>query len=491
MRTALDDLARWAREAPDRPAVAEGARVFADYATLARRVAGLAAAMDARGIGAGDRVALLSRNAPRYFEALLAIWSCGAAAVPVNARLAEAETSWILTHADVSLVCAGPDLAAQAGASGREVITLGGEAWEEAASSGTDFAARAVAADDLAWLFYTSGTTGRPKGAMITHRNLDAMCRGYLASVDPEPPWAAILHPSPLSHGSGLYALVHLRQGAVQVVPGSGGFDPAEMAGLLRDWPGAVFFAAPTILRRLVAAGVDLSPLKAAIYGGAPMPVADVRAFLGAYGPKLAQLYGQGEAPMTLTALTRQQMAEGDAALLESAGFAQAGVEIAVLGPDGTPVPQGERGEVAARGDIVCAGYWRDEAATGATFGGGWLRTGDVGWLREDGLLTLVDRSKDLIISGGYNIYPREIEEVLARHEGVMEAAVISRPHDDYGEEVVAYVVGSADAAVLEAHCLAHLARYKRPRAWRFVEALPRNAYGKVLKTELRDREHK
>ena len=485
MRFFVEDLAHWAQHALDSPAVASGAQVVATYGDLAERVACRGAALTRRGIGSGDRVAILSGNCPEYFEALLAIWHAGAAAVPVNARLAEAETSWILDHARVALCLASPPLADQACKGCADVVQMGGAEWDRFVAHASP--AVEVCPDDLAWLFYTSGTTGRPKGAMITHRNLDAMCKGYFASVDATPPWRAILHPAPLSHGSGLYALAQLRKGAVQVVPASGGFDPAEMEALVATWPGAVFFAAPTILRRLVAAGVDLSPLKAAIYGGAPMPVADVEAYLATYGPRLAQLYGQGEAPMTITGLTAQQVAQGDAVVRESAGYAQKGVEIAVLGPDGA-VPHGATGEVAVRGPVVCAGYWRDPAATEATFADGWLRTGDVGWLREDGLLTLVDRSKDLIISGGYNIYPREVEEVLAAHPGVTEVAVVSRPDAEYGEAVVAYVVAGAGVtdAALDAACLARLARYKRPNRVVFVDALPRNAMGKVVAADVR-----
>ncbi|MGR3500989.1 class I adenylate-forming enzyme family protein [Pseudaestuariivita sp.] len=481
---AVADLIRHAEDRPDAPAVALGAETLWTFADLKDRVSRRASAFAARGLGSGSRIAILSANAPAYIETLLAIWWCGAAAVPINARLAEAETTWILTHSEANLICASAALTPQAAASGVPVVTMSGADWEDLLEPAPP---TEIDDTDLAWLFYTSGTTGRPKGAMITHRNLDAACKGYLASVDPEAPWPAILHPSPMSHGSGLYALPILRQGGVQVIPASGGFQEAELETLIATWPGSVFFAAPAILRRLVATGADLAPLKAAIYGGAPMPVADIDAFLEAYGPKLAQLYGQGEAPMTISALTRRQLGTGDERLKASAGYAQEGVEVAILDSDGTPLPTDTSGEVAVRGDIVCAGYWKNLEATVQTFAGGWLRTGDVGRIDADGLLTLVDRSKDLIISGGYNIYPREVEEVLATHPNVTEVAVIGRADPVYGETVVACVVGTATEAELDALCLAQIARYKRPRAYRYLSELPRNAYGKVLKRQLRE----
>ena len=212
------------------------------------------------------------------------------------------------------------------------------------------------------------------------------------------------------------------------------------------------------------------------------------------FGPRFAQIYGQGESPMTITALAGDA---SDAAhpryreRLASVGVGAAVVEVDVARRRRPALPPGEIGEVLVRGDIVMQGYWRDPEATAAALQGGWLHTGDVGVLDDDGFLTLRDRSKDLIISGGSNIYPREVEEVLLQHPAVPEAAVIGRPDPEWGEVVVAFVVpapGRVDAEALDAHCLAHIARFKRPKGYRFVDALPKNNYGKVLKTELRAR---
>jgi acyl-CoA synthetase (AMP-forming)/AMP-acid ligase II len=226
------------------------------------------------------------------------------------------------------------------------------------------------------------------------------------------------------------------------------------------------------------------------------MYLADLITALERFGPRLYHLYGQGESPMTITGLDRKRHAQAlslqDHTMLSSAGYARTGVAWRVVDPDdGRELADGEVGEVVTRSDCVMQGYLDDAAANARSLRGGWLWTGDLGSRDARGLLTLKDRSKDLIISGGSNIYPREIEEVLTTHAGVAECAVVSRPHADWGEEVIAFVVPrvgavAVDAAALDALCLANIARFKRPKAYRFVDTLPKNNYGKVLKTELR-----
>jgi long-chain acyl-CoA synthetase len=353
--------------------------------------------------------------------------------------------------------------------------------------------------DDPAWLFYTSGTTGRPKGATLTHRNLLMMSLSYFADIDPVGANDSILHAAPISHGSGLYGLPHVARGAVSVIPESGGADPAEIAALIRRWPGMSFFAAPIMVKRLAGdpdiVAADLTNLKTIIYGGAPMYLADLEAALDVFGPRLAQIYGQGETPMTITALSKADHADrGDPRWrdrLQSVGFPRTDVEVRVVGDDDLELPTGEIGEVVVRGDVVMAGYWNQPEATAETLRGGWLHTGDVGSFDDDGYLTLRDRSKDLIISGGMNIYPREVEEALLRHPGVRAVSVVGRPDPEWGEAVVAFVVADGDAPPtvddLDRTCLDTIARFKRPKDYRFVDALPTNNYGKVLKRELRD----
>ena len=342
--------------------------------------------------------------------------------------------------------------------------------------------------DDAAWLFYTSGTTGVPKGAMLTHRNMQFQTDAYFADIDKLGPGDNALHPAPLSHGSGLYGLPHFAAGAVNVIPESGHFEPGEIFELLERWPNTSFFAAPTMVVRLLASGAARRPqsLKTIVYGGAPMYVADCLRALELFGPRLYQLYGQGESPMTITGLTQADHAAKRN--LESCGVPRTGVEVRIFDADDREVSFGEAGEIVTRSDCVMAGYWQDPAATAKALRGGWLHTGDVGSMDAAGYLTIRDRSKDMIISGGSNIYPREIEEVLLRHPAVAECSVVGRPHPEWGEEVVAFLVLRQKISVeeLEKLCLSNIARFKRPRDYRFVDALPKNNYGKVLKTELR-----
>jgi long-chain acyl-CoA synthetase len=490
--------------APDRPALARGTEITATYAGHAERSARLAGAFrNELGLVAGDRIALAMKNDPAYSEILFGAWHAGCAAVPMNARLHPREFAWILENSGARVCFVSPDLAEGIGEFAASIPSL-----EYVVVAGTRtydalFAAeRAPMADadgdDLAWVFYTSGTTGRPKGAMLTHRNLRAMNEAYFANVDTIAPEDCIIHAAPMSHGSGLYILPHVERGACQVVPGSGGFDPDEVFSLLPHWPGATFFFAPTMVTRLLSApgiaDADLSNLKTIVYGGAPMYVEDCLKALDLLGPKLVQIYGQGESPMTITAVSREIHTESGHpryhARLASVGPAQTCVEVRIADENDAPVPAGEIGEILVRGDVVMKGYWQNEAASAETLRGGWLHTGDMGALDEEGFLTLKDRSKDVIISGGSNIYPREVEEVLLRHDGVLECSVIGRPHPDWGEEVVAFVVPKPGAEVREAEldvlCLEEIARFKRPKAYRFIDALPKNNYGKVLKTELR-----
>jgi long-chain acyl-CoA synthetase len=414
-------------------------------------------------------------------------------AVPVNARLHRDEIAYILEHSGTAVVVADPEHAGDVDAA----VIAPGEEWERiTASPPAPLADRGP--DDPAWLFYTSGTTGRPKGATLTNRNLLLMTLSYYADIDAVMPRDCILQAAPLSHGAGLYGLPHVARGAVSVMPG--GVDGEEIAALLRRWPGMSFFAAPTMVKRLAGdpalADADLSNLKTIIYGGAPMYLADLEDALAVFGPRLAQIYGQGETPMTITALSKADHAEQEHPRwrdrLQSVGVARTDTEVRVVDGEDRELPPGEVGEVVVRGDVVMAGYWNEPDATAEALRGGWLHTGDVGSFDADGYLTLRDRSKDLIISGGMNIYPREVEEALLHHAGVGSVAVVGRPDPEWGEAVVAFVVPAEGAAPppadeLDRTCLDRIARYKRPRDYRFVDALPTNNYGKVVKRELHD----
>ena len=496
-------LERTGRSAGHRLAIAAGEQPLVRYDELLDRVRRLAGGLRLRAkLKPGARVALAMRNCPEYLEVLYACWHAGLVAVPVNAKLHAREFAFILGNSGASACFTTPDLTA----------TIAKALANEAAvpiETGSDHYRHLLAAeplpladvrpDDPAWLFYTSGTTGHPKGAMLSHRNLLAMSFCYFADVDATSPWLAILHAAPMSHGSGLYALPHVMQGSCHVIPESGGFDAEEIFALIARWPQAVFFAAPTMVKRLLDCerAADTANLKTIIYGGGPMYVDDCIAALERFGPKLAQLYGQGESPMTITALSRAMHEDRShprwRERLASVGVAQSAVEVRVADRDDRTLPAGETGEILVRGDSVMQGYWQRPEATAETLRNGWLHTGDFGCFDEDGFLTLKDRANDLIISGGTNIYPREVEEVLVGHPDVAEVSVIGAPDREWGERVVAYVVlrpGAAeDPSALDAHCLAQIARFKRPRAYRFIDALPKNNYGKVLKTALRELE--
>jgi len=472
-------LLRSARWLPDRPAIAVGQRVVCTYRDLAARVGRKAYALRNHfSLQAGDRVAIAMKNCPEYFEVLFACWHAGLTAVPMNAKLHAREFAYILENSGAKRCFVSPDLQADIPSG-----LLAKELHAEDAMEAVD-----VTPEDPAWLFYTSGTTGVPKGAMLTHRNLVFMSQTYFSDIDKLGPGDAILHAAPLSHGSGLYALPHFAAGAVHVIPESGHFEPEEIFDLLDHWDGASFFAAPTMIVRLLASRAARAPrkLKTITYGGAPMYVADCLRAIDLFGPRLYQLYGQGESPMTITGLSQEF--HRDKIHLDTCGIPRTGCEVKIFDEDDRELPPGEVGEIVTRSDCVMAGYWNNAAASEKTLRGGWLHTGDVGSIDAAGFLTIRDRSKDMIISGGANIYPREIEEVLLRHPAVAECSVVGRPHPEWGEEVVAFVVSKnpVPARELEELCLQNIARFKRPRDYRFVESLPKNNYGKVLKTELR-----
>ncbi|WP_108880609.1 AMP-binding protein [Anderseniella sp. Alg231-50] len=501
------NLAHWiernALEHPDGSAVGKGRDIILTHGELRDRVERLAAGLLGLGLIRGDRVALAMKNVPEYFEVLFAIWHAGLAAVPMNAKLHASEFTYILENSGCKACFVTPALGetiTAADANGVDhIIDVTSETYADLLGS-EPVKICFVEPDELAWLFYTSGTTGRPKGAMLSHRNIVAMTLNYFVDFDRVMPHDCIIHPAPLSHGSGMWMFPHVCAGACNIVPASGGFDPVEIYDLLAHWTGVSMFAAPTMVRRLTtwAGDAAITNLKLIIYGGAPMYVEDCIAALDRFGPKLAQLYGQGESPMTITHLSREDIAGRDHPKwrhrLGTAGVADACVHVRVVGEDGAEVPVGEKGEIVCRGDSVMLGYWNNPEATASALRDGWLWTGDVGVFDEDGYLTLTDRSKDLIISGGTNVYPREIEEVLLQMPELAEVCVIGRPHPEWGEIVIAYLVREPGRDLqdeqVDAYCLANMARFKRPKAYRFVDVLPKSNYGKILKTEVREIEN-
>jgi acyl-CoA synthetase (AMP-forming)/AMP-acid ligase II len=490
-----------ARRQPEAPAVSDGVHDWS-YREFARRVSCLAGGLCARGLEPGDRILLCMENCAEFLEMMFACWMSGLCAVPVNARLHAREVEHIAQNSRARLLVATPALASGLAALEQSVETLspiistGSDSYAALLTAGPPIRPVHSTPTDRAWLFYTSGTTGRPKGAVLSHRNLLFMSHCYYADIDALDERDTNLHAGPLSHGAGLYALPHLLRGGHQVVLPH--FDVDAVLDALARHSRVSMFAAPTMLTRLVHApavpAADLRNLRTIFYGGGPMYVADLERALKLFGPRLYQLYGQGESPMTITGLTKRMHADEAHPRwrdrLGSCGVPRTGVLVKTVDDRDRELPPGEVGEVVTRSDCVMEGYWENPEASAETLRGGWLHTGDLGSFDEDGFLTLRDRSKDMIISGGSNIYPREIEEVLLRHPDLVEVSVVGRPHPEWGEEVVAFVVARPGADIasdgLDRLCLDHIARFKRPRHYRFVDALPKNNYGKVLKTELR-----
>jgi long-chain acyl-CoA synthetase len=495
-------LLRSAKVFPDRPAIAYGTQELYNYRDLAARALALSGSLRGYfGLRRGERVALYLQNSPYYLEILFAIWHAGLVAVPINHKLHVKEVDFIVEDAGATLLFVSGELPAgqlaTPSAQPLQVIATGSQEYH-ALFHDTEASAATNDPSDLAWLFYTSGTTGKPKGVMLTHANLLAMTLCYCADVDTPGMDDSMLYAAPLSHGAGLYSLAQVLVGGRHLIPESGGFDCGEIFALSHKFKNLTMFAAPTMVRRLVEHGAnhdsDPTGIKTIVYGGGPMYLEDIRWALEVIGNRFVQIYGQGESPMTITALSRFHLGNGShpryLERLASVGVAQTAVEVRVVDGDGQLLPVGESGEIVVRGDTVMSGYWGNPTATLNTIRDGWLYTGDVGVFDGDGFLTLKDRSKDIIISGGSNIYPREVEEVLLLHPAVAEVSVVGRSSHEWGEDVIAFIVSEPELEVslaeLDALCRQHIARFKRPKEYRLVLGLPKNNYGKVLKSELR-----
>ena len=503
-------LTKSARTYPRNLAVACGPRRWT-YARFNERVNRLAHAFGRLGVGHGDHVAILMQNLPEMLESMFACFKAGAAAVPINFRLHANEYAFVIDHSESELVVISAEFNAPISQIRdrlprvRHIVTIADahegildyETLIRAESAGFDDAD--VDPDDVAWVFYTSGTTAQPKGALLTHRNLLAMTMNFYSDIcQGFGPDDVALHAAPLSHGSGLYALPNVGKAAANIIPETVSFDVEKILEAIEAYGVTNMFAAPTMVKRMAESPAlyryDLRSLRILNYGGGPMLAQDLRVAIEKLGPCLVQLYGQGESPMTITFLphrdhvlngTPQQMKR-----LSSVGFARTDVEIRILDREDFELAPGDIGQIVTRSDLVMKGYWRNPEATAAALKDGWLHTGDVGYMDEDGYVFLLDRSKDLIISGGENIYPREIEEVLIRHPSVFEVAVIGVPHPEWGEAVKAVVVKAPGRDVsgeeLIDFCKGRIASFKKPGSVDFVEELPKNNYGKVVKNVIR-----
>jgi acyl-CoA synthetase (AMP-forming)/AMP-acid ligase II len=501
-------LTNTARSYPDRVGfIWEGRQ--RTYGESNRRADALAFALRDLGVGPGDRVALYLYNCPEVMEAMFATWKLGAVVVPLNAKFTADEVEYHVGDPRAGVMITGPE-SAQAVHKMRdrlptlEHVIVAGETTNGDialdglldAFSGQPFPTVDVDENDLAWLAYTSGTTGRPKGAMLTHKVLTFESLAALADsmrLDVED---VGMHAAPLTHGSGHNALVFTMKGCSQVIHSPAGFDVELFLEQVARHRVSALFMVPTMIKLVAdhpkAAGADLSSLKWVIYGGSPMYVEDLRKALSLFGNVFVQLFGQTESPMTGTILRAQEhVLDGPlAARLASCGRARAGVQIRIVDEADDPVPAGEVGEICIRGGSVMKGYWERPEETAETLRGGWLHTGDVGKMDEAGYVYILDRTKDMVISGGLNIYPREIEEVLLAHPSVAEVCVFGVPDDKWGEAVKAHVVLGNGDRVSEAEIIGfvgeRLAPYKKPKSVEFVDSLPKTTYGKLDKRAVR-----
>lgn len=493
-------LTHWATERPDRVAMREEDRVFT-YGDLEERTARVATALLAAGLRKGDRVAWIGKNSDLYFTLFYGAARAGIVMAPIGWRLSPTEWAYVVNDTRAKIVFTGPGFEAVPGqlagklehdprivgaAEARALIDNTARAPFEPAGQG-----------DAVLQLYTSGTTGNPKGAVLSNRNLFALRKHSNDADMPYTKWEddeAVLVAMPCAHiggtGLGIMALAAGLPGVILAEFNPDGvFDAVEHHGVTR------FFIVPAALQMLLmhprCASVDYSRLKYILYGAAPIPLELLRQCIKMFGADFIQAYGMTETTGTICMLPPEDHDPEGNARMRSAGKALPGVEIVILGPDGNSVPQGEVGEVVTRSSNNMIGYWNLPEATAKTMtGDGWIHTGDAGYLDADGYLFIHDRMKDMIISGGENVYPAEVESAIFGHPAVQEVAVIGIPDQKWGETVKAVVVPKPGMSVEEADIIAwareRIAAFKAPRSIDVIEALPRNASGKILRKDLR-----
>jgi acyl-CoA synthetase (AMP-forming)/AMP-acid ligase II len=500
-------LVHTARHFGERPGLIQGDRAWT-WSALEERVRRAANALAARGVRHGDRVLVHSRNCNALFESMWACWRIGAVWVPTNFRLTPPEVAYLAqsSRATAHIFDTGfPDHAAAArDANSAAHLFLGigdgeSETWETLVSEigAPELEVADVDRDDVCWFFYTSGTTGRPKAAMLTHGQMAFVTVNHLCDLMPDTTEEDVsLVVAPLSHGAGIHAITQVARGAASVLLETERFDCEEAWALVEKHCVSNMFTVPTILTMLTThPAVDRfnhSSLRYVIYAGAPMYRADQQHALRKLGNVLVQYFGLGEVTGNITVLPpRMHSVEDDPCYpIGSCGFPRTGIDIAILSGDGNRLQANETGEICVRGPAVFAGYFENDEANEKAFAKGWFHTGDLGHFDRRGFLYITGRASDMYISGGSNVYPREVEELLLTHGAVAEACVVGVPHEKWGEAGVAVLVASpgsaVDAAVIMHYLDGKLSRYKLPSRILFWEALPKSGYGKVAKAEVK-----
>ena len=471
---------------PGGPCLADGDREL-DNATFAAEVRRVSGALSGMGIGRGDVVAVVLPNSVELVTTMFAAWRLGAALTPVNPALTRPEVQYQLTDSGARLVVADDSSLSKVEGGAARACVADELVRREGA---TDVMPPRTETDELALMIYTGGTTGRPKGVMLDHANLMATAAMIVDWFDMTAADRCLLV-LPLFHVNGIMVSVVsplVAGGSTVIAPR---FDPKTFWDLVERVRPTYFSAVPTIYAMLTGLPAEVRPdtasLRCVVCGAAPMPAAAIHAFEDRYGVAILEGYGQSEGTVVTTANPLTGLRKPG-----TVGLPLPEQEVRVVGEDDAPLPPGQVGEVTVRGPNVMRGYLGKPKETAETLRGGWLHTGDLGRFDEDGYLVLVDRLKDMIIRGGENIYPKEIEDVLHTHPSVLEAAVVGRPDPLFGEEPVAFVVLrpglAAEPDELIEHCQTVLAKFKVPRAV-FIEAnLPKTPIGKIAKPVLRDR---
>ncbi len=463
-------------------------RSFAELARRVRQVAGLVESLSER----GDRIAVWSLNSDRYLELFVGIPCAGRAIVPHNTRWAEPELIYATEDAGARILICDQEPGGLADVVDRVIRIDTGE-YDELLDAAPE-AVPDIAPHDLAGLFYTGGTTGASKGVMLTHANLMANA-AHTQMVQPIEPDDRYLTMAPMFHAAGVYcALTLLWVGATNVVQPV--FDPDETLRLIETEGITCAIAVPAMLAAMVesqaASPRDVSSLRWISHGASPIALEVLKRAFGLFSCELIHLYGSTELSPLATIFRHEDHFLGDPDRAKSCGVVPPGVNLRILGSDGNPLPVKEVGEVAVQGPNVMKGYWNKPEETAAALSGdGWYQTGDLGFVDQDGYLYLVDRSKDMIVSGGENVYCTEVEDAVYSHPAVLEATVFGIPDERWGEAVHAVVVRreghQLDETELIAHCRGLIAGYKVPKSVAFqVDPLPKSGPGKVLKRTLR-----